>query len=78
MVCLHVGQEGDPRGREDQGHDPEANKLLTKHYPGQQVDERGVGGEEGGDHGAVQHLKCLDVEVVGKDGEQAEHHAAQH
>ena len=53
MLGLHVGEEGDARGGEDQRHDAETDKLLAEHDPGQQVDKRGVGGEQGGHHGAV-------------------------
>ena len=42
-------------------------------HPGQQVDEGGVGGEQGGDDGAIQRLQGLDVEIVGGDWHQAEH-----
>ena len=76
MVGLHVGQQRDAGGGEDQRHDPEADKLLTEHHPGQQVDKRGVSGEQGGDHSAVQHLQRLDVQVVGEDGHQTEHHTS--
>ena len=74
---LHVGQERDAGCGEDQRHDAKADKLLAEHDPGQQVDEGGVGGEQGGDHGAVQHLERLDVQVVGEDGHQTEHHTSQ-
>ena len=63
-------------GAEDERHHPDPHELLPEHYPGQQVDEGGVGGEQGGDDGAIQRLQGLDVEVVGGDGHQAEHHTA--
>ena len=75
VLVVHVGQQGDACGAQYESHHPHAYKLLSEDDPGQQVHEGGVGGEEGGDGGAVQGLQGLDVEVVGGDRDQAEHHA---
>ena len=75
-LIVHVGQERDPRGAQYERHHPHPHELLPEHNPGQEVDEGGVGGEEGRDDGAVQGLQGLDVEVVGGDGDQAEHNTA--
>ena len=45
---------------------PDANKLLVENDPGQKVDKRGIGGKEGGHHGAVQDPERCYVEVVGQ------------
>ena len=76
VVVLHVGQQRYPCGAEYESHHPHPHELLSEHHPGQEVHEGGVGGEEGGDDGAVQGLQGLDVEVVGGDGDQAEHNTA--
>ena len=46
---------------------PDTNELLVEDHPGQQVNEGGVGGEDGRDHGAVKVLQGGDVEIIGED-----------
>ena len=45
VVVLHVGQQRDACGAEYESHHPHPHELLSKHHPGQEVHEGGVGGE---------------------------------
>ena len=51
---------------------PDTNELLVEDHPGQKVDKGGVGGEDGGDHRAVQVLQGGDVKIIGEDWHQTE------
>lgn len=44
------------------------HKLLFENDPWKKVNEGRICGKERGDHGAVQDLQGLDVQVVGQDG----------
>ena len=74
---VHVGQERDADSAENESHDPDSNKLLSQHHPGHQIHEGSVGGEQGGDHGALKHEERFDVEIVGENREEAEDDTAQ-
>ena len=43
---------------------PDTHELLVEDHPGQEIDEGGVGGEDGRDHRAVQVLEGGDIEIV--------------
>ena len=47
---IHIGQEGDARGAEDDGHDPDPYKLLMQNHPRKDIDKGGVGCKQGSDN----------------------------
>ena len=46
---------------------PDTHELLVEDHPGQEIDEGGVGGEDGRDDSAVKVLEGGDVEIVGEN-----------
>ena len=63
-IPIVLGQRENERSRPAL---PDTNELLVEDHPGQKVDKGGVGGEDGGDHRAVQVLQGGDVEIIGED-----------
>ena len=62
--------------RNPNGNYPQTDELIVQNDPGQQVNERHVGGEQRHDVRSVQNAKCVHVHPVGSHPQETEEHAS--
>ena len=62
--------------RNPNGNYPQTDELIVQNDPGQQVNERHVGGEQRHDVRSVQNAKRVHVHPVGSHPQETEEHAS--